>query len=195
MVIKGRSRVAKTILALAILLPSFFCFGQAGAQLEKPENSIGKTDRSLTGLVAEMEVSDMNEGLRQWTDPKMIEELASVKLTDAYMRDLYKEFMGTIVSPPPPDDTREYGIEHGEESLKKVITLGRRIHNLGQALSDEDYEKYGDLLKAMRDVLYLDSKHIPLAIKHDNSRDVYWFTLHNKWLEAVQDRYQKLFHI
>ena len=136
---------------------------------------------------------DMNADLEKWTDPEIIKELSNVALTDDSVKRLYSEFKNTIVNPPDPETYEEYSIPNAEESLAKVTQLGRRIHNMGLAISEADMKKYGNLLQIMRDVLYLDSKHIPLAIKHDNSRDVFWYELHTKWTKNAEDAYTSLF--
>jgi hypothetical protein len=60
-------------------------------------------------------------------------------------------------------------------------------------MSDGKFNKYEGLIKAMRDALYVDSKHIPLAINHDNSRDTYWYELHNVLVKEAEDEYERLF--
>ena len=45
----------------------------------------------------------------------------------------------------------------------------------------------------MRDVIYLDYKHIPLAMKHDNSRGLYWYELHTGGINKAYNVYNKLF--
>ncbi|MCM8778660.1 MAG: hypothetical protein NC834_02580, partial [Candidatus Omnitrophica bacterium] len=69
----------------------------------------------------------------------------------------------------------------------------RRLHNLLMALSEEDFEKYGNLIAGMRELLYIDVKHIPLAIKGDESRVIYWYTWHNSALELIEKEYSRLF--
>ncbi|MCX5667141.1 MAG: hypothetical protein NTY34_02365 [Candidatus Omnitrophica bacterium] len=141
---------------------------------------------SFLGVTTAYEAQD---DLTLWTDSELIEELSRIPLNKNGVKKLYAEFKNTIVNPPNPDTYTEYGIANGEESLVKVERLGRKIHNMLFAISDEDVEKYGNLLQIMRDVLYLDSKHIPLAIKHDNSRDVYWYGLHAKWISKAEAYY------
>jgi hypothetical protein len=145
-------------------------------------------------VVAAGEMSDTEKDLKIWTDEAMIATLSKNLLTDDDVKKLYIEFKSTIVNPPNPDTYTDYGIANGEESLVKVERLGRKIHNMLFAISDENVEKYGNLLQIMRDVLYLDSKNIPLAIKHDNSRDYYWYTLHNKWVKNTEIEYNKIFN-
>ena len=143
----------------------------------------------VVGFLGAATAYEAQDDLTLWTDSELIEELSRTPLNKNDVKKLYTEFKNTIVNPPNPDTYTEYGIANGEESLVKVERLGRKIHNMLFAISDEDVEKYGDLLQIMRDVLYLDSKHIPLAIKHDNSRDVYWYGLHAKWISKAEAYY------
>lgn len=149
----------------------------------------------LSKVLAELEIQEMNKELETWTDPALIQEFSRIEITEDYVKGLYDEFLVTIVEPPDPDTYREYGIENGEEKLKKVTMLGKKIHNLLFALAEETAEKYGYLLQAMRDVLLIDARHIPLAIRHDNSRDVYWYELHNTWLERAEMEYSQIFDV
>jgi hypothetical protein len=170
-----------TLFILILVLSPLFLYAE---DKDKKEDFFVET-------LSDSVIKDINADLEKWTDQKMIEELSKIVLNDEEIKKLYLEFKNTIVNPPNPDNYKEYSIENGEESLRKVTQLGQKIHNLGLAISDEDFKKYGTLLQIMRDVLYLDSKHIPLAIKHDNSRDVFWYQLHNKWAKEAEDIYNE----
>ena len=139
----------------------------------------------------EAEVKDID--LNAWVDPEMISKFSKLEITDRYIKELYQEFRSTVVLPPSPGSYTEYVIENGQDALLKSANLGQRIHNLGFALDGEAFEKYRDLLHIMRDVLYLDVKHIPLAIERDDSKAAYWHNLHNKWMGYVVEEYDKLF--
>lgn len=151
-----------------------------------------KVDRFIEAL-AEVEIKDMHADLATWTDQNIIEALSHEIITDDYIKKLYSEFKNTIVNPPNPDTYTEYSIEKAEESLLKVERFGHRIHNILFAISDEEIEKYGKLLHIMRDVLYIDWKYIPYAIKHNGTRDVTWYELHNKWAMLAGERYSRIF--
>lgn len=147
----------------------------------------------LAEITAEAELERMNNDLMTWINPAQLKEFSQVYLTDDDVKTLYKEFFNTIVTPPNPDTYKEYSIENGEEKLKKVDNLGRKINSMLHALPMVNLEKYGYLLKAMRDVLYIDAIHIPLAIEHNNSRDYCWYELHKNWLEDAKRLYAKMF--
>lgn len=148
---------------------------------------------TIIDYLIQTEIENMRTGLQGWTDQKEIEKLSGIKLDDEYVKKLYLEFKSVLVTPPNPDTYTEYGIENGEEGLKKTEQLGRKLHNLFMALSDEDFEKYGRLIAGMRELLYIDTQHIPLAIKGDNSRDVYWYMRHNSALEQIEQEYLSVF--
>lgn len=144
-------------------------------------------------FIAYMENQDITTDLEKWTDQKMIGELSKINLTDNDIKALYGEFKNTIVSPPDPDVYKEYSMINGEKVLESVIRLGRKMHNMLFAISDRDIEKYGNLLHTMRDALYIDSKSISFVIKHDNSRDSYWYDIYNKAVRNVDETYEATF--
>lgn len=147
----------------------------------------------LVNAIAEAEIENMRAGLQAWTDQKEIEKLSGITLDDKYVKKLYQEFKSALVNPPNPDTYTTYSIENGEEALKKVEQLGRKLHNLLMALSDENFDKYGKLIAGMRELLYIDAQHILLAIRGDNSRDVYWYMRHNSAVEKIEQEYLRLF--
>ncbi|MCK9554396.1 hypothetical protein M0R36_01050 [bacterium] len=170
----------------------FLCisiFAYAGEQNKKTNFD------AMVEILAELEIEEMNNELMTWIDPSQIKEFSQVYLTDDDVKTLYKKFLNTIVMPPDPDTYKEYSIENGEESLGKVDKLGRTINSMLRSLPMENLEKYGYLLRAMRDVLYIDFKHIPFAINHNNARDYYWYELHNIWLEEAKQLYDEMFKL
>lgn len=171
------------ILTLFLIFP-FFIYA---------EERDTESQADIINDIANTEIADMNAGLKNWTDETTIKNLTNVPLNKDFINNLYFEFRTTIVDPPNPETYVEYSIPNAGQSLAKINKLGREIHNLLLALSDEDINKYGALLHVMRDVLYLDSKHIPLAIKRDRSRNVLWYQLHTKWVNEAEKEYSKLF--
>jgi len=182
-------RVNKTAITALVII--FIMCGQCIAKQDSSRH-IDSSDMLIESM-ADMESKDDRDALSLWADSEMIKALSETAITDDYIKSLYSEFISVMVTPPNPDTYKEYGIENAEEALKRVSQLGRRIHNLGLAMSDAAFKKYGGLIKCMRDALYVDSKYIPLAIKHDNSRDVYWYDLHNKLIKEADNRYKDLF--
>lgn len=149
---------------------------------------------ALTEVTTETEREQMKADLEAWEDPELIKSLSQSTLTEADINNLYRKFKNTIVNPPNPDTYTEYGIENAEDSFVKVEKLGRKVHNLFLALSDKEFSKYGKLIGTMRDVLYIDWKHIPYAIKHNNGRDIYWYELHNMGLTEAEKEYLRIFN-
>jgi hypothetical protein len=150
--------------------------------------------RSLLIVLADMESANTKNDLEKWTDQRMIGELSKIDIMDNDIKALYIEFKNIAVSPPNPDNYKEYGMVNGEKTLENIIHLGRKIHNMLFAISDKNIERYGNLLHAMRDALYIDSKCIPFVIKHDNSRDAYWYSMYNKTFQSANEAYKALFN-
>lgn len=144
------------------------------------------------GIVPEAEIIQMRKDLASWTDPELINLLSDISLTSDYIEDLYEEFLRTIVNPPDPDTYTKYTIRNPRGSLINSERLGRRIHNLLLASPGEQIARYERLICIMRDVLYIDSRHIPYAISHDNSRDIYWYELHKRGVEEAKKEYHRL---
>ena len=143
--------------------------------------------------IAQAESDDMKKELEAWADPNIIEILASKRIKASDIQLLYQEFKGTIVFPPDPDTYIEYSLPNAEEALAATESLGRTTTSFFIALSEEDLEKYGRLVGMMREVLWIDARHLPFVIKHDNSRDAYWYQLHNAGVKKVDEEYVKVF--
>lgn len=142
---------------------------------------------------SDMTEEEMQAGVAKWTDEKMIKNFSGTPLTDDYVKKVYIRYKQVLVTPPEPGKYKVYEIKNGEESLKNVEYLGRELHNRLLAISDEDYKKYSQLIGMMCNVLNFDARHIPLAMKHDNSRDIYWHDLHNDWAQQVEREYSRLY--
>lgn len=175
----------------------------AGWQWFEDKNII--TDSILTGTsdvsglqiilesIAQADSDDMKKELEAWADPDIIEILSGQKIEASNIKLLYQEFKGTIVTPPAPDTYTEYSLPNAEEDLAKTEELGRTMTSFFLALSEEDFEKYGRLVGLMREVLWMDAKHLPLVIRKDNSRDIYWYELHNTGVRKVDEEYVRVF--
>lgn len=152
-------------------------------------------ESSTVAVVAAIAGSDMLDGIDVWTDNEMIKNISKVPVNDNDIKLMYSAFKSVLVTPPNPNTYNEYGIPNGEEALRKVKKVGQKVHNMFLAISDMDFlGKYMKLLTIMRDALYLESKGIELAIKHDNSRDLVWYELHNRLLRDAEKEYASLFN-
>lgn len=193
-------RMNKKQLVVALVIISFFTLGSAqnsisGAaqQDQSIKNETEELLDTLTEITIKTEREQMTADLEAWTDQKMIKSFSKIPMSDKYIKNLYKEFKRVIVTPPNPDTYKEYAIENAEESLIKVEALGKKMHNLFLALSEEDFAKYGKMVGIMREALCFNWENIPYAIKHNNGRDIYWFELHNIYVEEAQKEYARLF--
>lgn len=177
-------------------------FVEGRQEIERDTNSRYSKEReaqskfdTIIETLADAEREDRKVDLEKWVNSKRIKEFSRTALSDSYVKNLYKNFKSTVVNPPKPGTYTEYSIKDAEDSLVKVEKLGCEVHNLFLALSDKDFAKYGRLIGTVRDVLYIDWKHIPYAIKHNNGRDIYWYELHNMGLTEAEKEYFKIFHI
>jgi len=144
-------------------------------------------------VLVELESGGIEAGLRAWEDAEVIVKLSKKEITEDLIMGLYYNFKNVVVNPPNPDAPTKYTIENKEESLDDMESLGRLLHNLFISLSEKDLKKYGTLLGLMRAVLYIDTKHIPLAFRNDNSRDFLWYEAHAKGVRAVDKEYASIF--
>jgi len=109
------------------------------------------------------------------------------------IKDLYSEVKSTLVNPPNPDAQGVYEVANGKQALAKTVSLLDKTDGVLAKISSEDDQKYKKLLLIMHDLLLLDKQHLPLALRHDNSRDAYWFNLHYKLINALDAEYKLLY--
>lgn len=185
------------LISFLIITPVFAQDDITEANPQYLEERKSQPNRNILDDLVEVTIiterEQMKSDLEGWTDQKLIESLSQAPLVEKDIKRLYQEFRSTIVNPPNPDVNTEYSIENAEESLIQVEQLGRKMHNIFLALSDEDYAKYGKLIGIMREVLYIDWKHIPYAIRRSNARGIYWYELHNIGLKQAEEEYSRLF--
>src|SRR3989338_9622641 len=136
---------------IIVLVVIFIMCRQCIAKQDSPRHI--DSSSMLIGSIADMESKDDRDALSLWADSEMIKALSETAITDDYIKSLYSEFKSAMVTPPNPDTYKVYGIDNAEEALERVSQLGRRVHNLGLAMSDVDFKKYGGLIKCMRDAL------------------------------------------
>ena len=106
--------------------------------------------------------------------------------TNKAIGELYQEFNDTIIELPHPD-AEPYKLTSEPDRVQRIALLGMRLHNMVLAMPDDAFSKWGHLLMGMREILYLDSIHLPLAMKGDRSRDAYWYGVHNQWIQKLHD--------
>ncbi|RKY36282.1 MAG: hypothetical protein DRP73_03590, partial [Candidatus Omnitrophota bacterium] len=106
-----------------------------------------------------------SEDLSSWTDPDLIAQLEKMEFGDRQFQDLYRKFRQLLNSQ-----------EEAREKLRKVVALGKRVHNLLLVLSDEKINRYGYLLGMMRDILHMESQRLAELINQD-AQAVYLHTV------------------
>jgi len=160
---------------------------------EEAQTSSGFGISKVAGIVAEHEVSAMREGIKTWTDQKVVDYINQAEMREDNIKSFYAWFKEIVVTPPEPGNYTVYEIAGAEESFEGAVLLGKVTHNVYLGMREEDLEKYGKLIGTMSETLYLDSVHIPYAIRHDNARDYYWFSMHNKGVDMIDEEYARLF--
>ena len=173
---------------------AIICISVAALSLDacssRPSSPTPSSDDISQGIAAHEQIT-YEQITYEWDDEELIGKYRRGGTIEADIRWLYTEFLSTVVSPPDPDSDK-YSIDNGEVELKNTRRLGKDIHNRLQSLQDEQ-KAYEYLLIAMRDTLLLDSMHIPMAIRGNRSRDVYWFELHRAGMNATMNEYARLF--
>ena len=145
-----------------------------------------KSRQDEFATIADHEMNEMQEGINRWSDAALVKKYQQFELTDEVLWALYQEFNNAIVEPPHPDQAA-YQLTVESDRIQRITELGKRLHNMILAMPDDEFTKWGHLLMGMREILYLDSIHLPLAIKGNRSRDVYWYDLHNDWTRRVRE--------
>lgn len=135
--------------------------------------------------VAEHETNGMQRGILQWRDEFLVKKFQQFEFNDETILGLYQEFNDVLVEPPHPDQD-PYRLDIDSDVVEKIVGLGKRLHNMILAMPDDAYAKWGNILMGMREILYLDSIHVPLAMRGDPSRNVYWYELHNAWVQKLR---------
>lgn len=108
---------------------------------------------------------------------------------------IYEEFKGTVVYPPDPKgfaDPSDYKIDDAVVAQEKCAELCRNINKLIFSVTDRSVKFYGPFLQAMRDVVYLDAVCLKEYNEGNISHRELWYSLHNKWMSAVGERYEAL---
>lgn len=108
---------------------------------------------------------------------------------------VYAEFKKTILIPPYPKalaNSADYRIDDAQGAFDRCAELTRNINKLIFSVTDESLKKYGPLLQAMRDVVYLDAVCLKEYLNGNEAHRDMWHDLHNKWASAAEERYAAL---
>ncbi|MBT4823366.1 MAG: hypothetical protein HN976_36750 [Lentisphaerae bacterium] len=160
----------------------------ANAQTASTDKAIDKAAAELSeSLMARWQVE-----IESLTSPALVAIFSKQTFDAAAVQSLYMQYRAALVKPPGPDDAT-YAIPNGEESLRRAGALAKKLHNVHQGMQEEAYARYGTLIAGMREVMFLDWKHIPYAMRQDRARDLFWWELHDTWSKNVEREYQRLF--
>ena len=143
----------------------------------------------LIARLAESDAADASAFFNMWVNPLLEEELSRTQLDDNGITSIYRQFKDLITTPPDPHNLEREESEYGEDRWVRIYQLGMLINSMLFYLPDDKIEKYGELLWAMRDTLYIDLQYVAWGIRGNFSKDEYFYTLHSKSLQRVEDSY------
>ena len=115
-----------------------------------------------------------------------------VEITAEDIDVIYSEFRDSSVS--LPDAVLEERISPGEAAGRFAERAGLcgNINKLIFSASDESMDKYGPVLQAMRDVVYLDALCLNEYARGGDEYRPLWRDLRARWASAVEERYRAL---
>jgi hypothetical protein len=146
----------------------------------------------IAARLVQSETADAESFFRMWVNPGLEETLSKTQLDDEGIKAVYEQFRDTITTPSGPHDREQFGMKHGAEEWTKIYQLGMVINSMLFYLPEEEIEKYGSLLWAMRDTLYVNLQYVAWGIEGNFSRDDYFYTLYNKWLQKAENAYSAI---
>jgi hypothetical protein len=124
-----------------------------------------------------------------------LDEDEMIELTRADVDRVYDEFRRVVVSPPYLRGLKspaDYKIDDAQTSFNACSELCENVNKLIFSVSDSSLEKYGPILQAIRDIVYLDAVCLKEYLNNNAEHRVLWHTLHNKWMSALEERYAAL---
>jgi hypothetical protein len=136
--------------------------------------------------------ADATAFFRTWINPKLEESLSRTHLDDSGIEAIYEQFKDTVVTIPSPGSREQSEAVYGQDRWVKIYQFGMIINSMLIYLPEEEIEKYGALLWAMRDTLYIDLQYVAWGIEGNFARDVYFYELHTAWLQNAEDAYTTL---
>lgn len=173
-------RIAAALLVVHSFMAAFSFAGEsAGSASEKNDNIPYTEFKSLRPVFTEPPLDDGE----------------MVELTREDVDRVYDEFRRVVVSPPYLKGLKspaDYRIDDAQTSFNACSELCRNVNKLIFSVSDSSLEKYGPLLQAIRDIVYLDAVCLKEYLDNNAEHRVLWHTLHNKWMSALEERYAAL---
>ena len=149
----------------------------------------GQELEKIVTRLTESEAADANAFFRIWINPKLEESLSKTHLNNSGIEAIYEQFKDTITTMSSPDSRGQREAEYGEDRCIKIYQFGMIVNSMLLYLPEKEIGKYGKLLWAMRDILYVDLQYVAWGIQGNFSRDGYFYKLHTKWLQKTEDSY------
>ena len=146
----------------------------------------------IVAFTAESVNADAAAFFRTWINPKLEESLSKTHLNDSGIEAIFEQFKDTVVTMPSPGSREQSETVYGQDRWVKIYQFGMIINSMLIYLPEEEIERYGSLLWAMRDTLYIDLQYVAWSMEGNFARDVYFYELHNKWLQNAEDAYSAL---
>lgn len=179
------NRMTRCILIVTFLVAGAFanitlCFAEAGDASGDKRDTVPYTEFTSLRPV--------------FTEPP-IDDTEMIELTRADVDRVYDEFRRVVVSPPYLRGLKspaDYRIDDAQASFNACSELCENVNKLIFSVSDSSLEKYGPILQAMRDIVYLDAVCLKEYLNNNAEHRVLWHTLHNKWMSALEERYAAL---
>jgi hypothetical protein len=142
--------------------------------------------------LVESEAADATAFFRMWINPKLEESLSKTYPHDSGIETIFEQFKDIIVTMPSPGSREQSGAVYGQDRWVKIYQFGMIINSMLLYLPEEEIERYGALLWAMRDTLYIDLQYVAWGIEGNFARDIYFYELHTKWLQNAEDAYSAI---
>jgi hypothetical protein len=175
----------KIILILVIILTPY----AVSAEDSKEEQILD----DIVAYTVESVHADATAFFRTWINPKLEESLSKTHLNDSGIEAIFEQFKNTVVTMPSPGSREQSETVYGQDRWVKIYQFGMIVNSMLIYLPEEEIEKYGALLWAMRDTLYIDLQYVAWGIEGNFARDVYFYELHTAWLQNAEDAYSALF--
>lgn len=178
-------------LLFLVMTSSLFLFLFNFSLLAEEERGREEEKDIFMHLLVGSEVENVGENLEVWTDSEMIAELSRLVLNEDYIKSLYQKFR-EVTSCFLSEEESLQKREDLATLLRRIEQLGKKIHNLNLAFSEQELSPYQDLLSMMRDVLYLNMVYLS-SLLEEGSGKIYFYTPYEEWMDYLEREYRSLF--
>jgi hypothetical protein len=178
-----------------------FFFGQKGGNhsgLASQQNEASEKSAeppktaTVAGALMKAELERWQKVLDKWSDAEQRDKLMNLPVTRKLIDKIYKNIQTISVNPPVPGEYEVYSIPDGENALQRNIKLGKLVHNLIESRPADELGPYQAILFMFRELLVMDSVHIPYAIRSDDSRADFWYLLHGQLMAQLEQAMKQL---